>query len=286
MKWLFGACGVAVVAGVVWASFFSFDFKANKARIIENQAVADEVFVDADTKAGSSPSSSSQKVGSQAEDSIVAGSDTVVSGIDAPETTAKDSERMKGSKDAPIKIYEFSSFSCYHCAIFHSKALPKLEKYIQNGDVAIYFKDIFLDRRSAAATLLSRCIPSDKYWDFLDVLFSTQARWGVAPDYKNTLINYASMQGLDKDTASSCMEDKELLKKLVNKRDAYVKKYSIVGTPTVIVTANGVSESVSNAGEGRYVVAKIESILNESKGKIYSKDDKNTDDNSTKEKDK
>ncbi len=33
-----------------------------------------------------------------------------------------------GSKDAPISIYEYSSFGCYHCSDFHLETLPKLQK--------------------------------------------------------------------------------------------------------------------------------------------------------------
>ena len=41
-----------------------------------------------------------------------------------------------GQENAPITIYEYSSFGCFHCADFHLDTLPQLEKdFINTGKV-------------------------------------------------------------------------------------------------------------------------------------------------------
>ena len=56
-------------------------------------------------------------------------------------------KQLLGSKDAPIKIKEFFSLTCGHCANFHMKTLPQLKKkYIDAGKVQLEFIDYPLDR--------------------------------------------------------------------------------------------------------------------------------------------
>ena len=43
-------------------------------------------------------------------------------------------EKKIGDKEASIKIVEFASLTCGHCAKFHNEVFPKIKKnYIDNG---------------------------------------------------------------------------------------------------------------------------------------------------------
>ena len=47
-----------------------------------------------------------------------------------------------GSNNAPIKIKEYFSLTCGHCANFHNKTLPQFKKkYIDTGKVQLEFVD-------------------------------------------------------------------------------------------------------------------------------------------------
>ena len=80
-----------------------------------------------------------------------------------------------GSADAPVTIYEFSSLGCSHCADFHLNMLPELKKdYIDSGKVKLVFADFPIDAKSMKGAMLARCMPADKYFDFLSLLFKKQ----------------------------------------------------------------------------------------------------------------
>ena len=84
-----------------------------------------------------------------------------------------------GKADAPIALYEFSSFGCFHCADFHLNVLPAIkEKYIDKGLVKLVFVPFPIDRASMDGALLAACVPADKYFAFVDVLFKKQREWG------------------------------------------------------------------------------------------------------------
>ena len=234
MKWLLGTAFIVTAALIVWGTSFSFDFKNMRAEPV-NSAVA---------KTTKDVPAIKVKL--------------------TPEQKEKAKEHYEGNVNAPIAMYEFSSFTCSHCAHFHLNGMPNLQKYIDNGDLVVYFKDIFMDRRAAAATLLSRCVTdNEKYWKFLHVLFEMQSQWAYSEDYEKFLLGYASMQGVDEQTAKECMSDKTLLKALVAARDDYSRTYSIMGTPTIILAYNGKTEHVNHSGDGIFIARRIDEILGE-----------------------
>ena len=64
-----------------------------------------------------------------------------------------------GSDNAPIKIKEYFSLTCGHCANFHVKTLPQLkEQYIDTGTVQLEFIDYHLDRLAIIAPALERTL--------------------------------------------------------------------------------------------------------------------------------
>jgi len=89
--------------------------------------------------------------------------------------------RILGDVSAPIAIYEFSSFGCYHCAEFHLKTLPKIKtEYIDNGVVKLVFVPFPLEAKSMQATMIAECINNDKYFDFVNLMFKKQREWGLS----------------------------------------------------------------------------------------------------------
>lgn len=52
------------------------------------------------------------------------------------ETMTLPQGHILGKENAPVTIYEYSSFGCYHCADFHLQILPKLQKRIYRQRLA------------------------------------------------------------------------------------------------------------------------------------------------------
>lgn len=95
--------------------------------------------------------------------------------------TAED--HIRGSLDAPIKIVEFSDYSCGFCARFHETMKNIVEKY--DGDVAwVYRQFPVLGQQSQAVAVASECVAelrgNEAFWQFTDGYFDVRLSGGAA----------------------------------------------------------------------------------------------------------
>ncbi len=160
----------------------------------------------------------------------------VPDGSVVPSRFEMDEVRVLGNPAAPVTIYEFSSLGCSHCADFHLNMLPQLKKdYIDTGKVKLVFADFPIDGRSMKAAMLARCMPADKYFDFLSVLFKKQLTWGLSFKAEKLLASYAELEGLSKEQANLCMADDDTAKEIMAVRQDALEKLRIQGTPSFLV---------------------------------------------------
>ncbi len=156
------------------------------------------------------------------------------------------SVRAIGSADAPIKIVEYASMTCSHCAHFHNDVLPALKtKYIDTGKVQIEFKEFPLDDAALKATITARCLPEDKYDGFVALLFKTQEHWARGIDYMAALRQNAKLAGMSDATFDACHADEKLKLAIADWMQQGQDKWKINATPTFIIN-DGV-EKVSGA---------------------------------------
>ncbi|MDQ3098567.1 MAG: DsbA family protein [bacterium] len=91
-----------------------------------------------------------------------------------------DKVRVKGDKNAPITIVEYSDFECPYCGRFYEDTYKQLDtEYIKTGKVKIVFKDFPLSIHAQApkAAEAGRCAEEQgKFWEMHDKLFELQLK--------------------------------------------------------------------------------------------------------------
>ncbi len=145
-------------------------------------------------------------------------------------------DRVLGSNDAPIKVVEYSSLTCSHCAAFHNGDLSKIkENYIDTGKVQFIFKEYPLNQPAVVASAVLRCMPEDQFVPFMGLLFEQQQNWAYGADYRDKLVQYAKLAGLGEEKVQECMNDLDLQKRIVGDMKAAGDEYKIASTPTFVV---------------------------------------------------
>lgn len=145
-------------------------------------------------------------------------------------------DRVLGSNDAPIKVVEYSSLTCSHCATFHNGDLIKIkENYIDTGKVQFIFKEYPLNQPAVVASAVLRCMPEDQFVPFMGLLFEQQQNWAYGADYRDKLVQYAKLAGLGEEKVQDCMNNLDLQKRIVGDMKAAGEEYKIASTPTFVV---------------------------------------------------
>lgn len=161
---------------------------------------------------------------------------TEVSGSETAESDLKEGDRILGDPAAPVTVIEYASLTCPHCANFHTITLPKLEaEYIETGKVKLAFRDFPLDQLALRAAGLADCVPPERYFGFLGMLFESQSSWATAQDPLAALSRLGRTAGLDDSEIESCLSDDAKLDQIVSERLAAEQAYSISSTPSFII---------------------------------------------------
>jgi len=142
--------------------------------------------------------------------------------------------RAVGDPNAPLKITELFSLTCGHCAEFHNNTYPSIKsQYVDTGKVYYVYQEFPLNKPALDASMIARCLPSERYAGFIDLLFKNQEAWALVSDYKSALRQNAKLAGMSDQEFDACLENKEL-------QDAFAKtiqdasvKWKVQSTPTI-----------------------------------------------------
>ncbi|NTW29735.1 MAG: thioredoxin domain-containing protein [Candidatus Moranbacteria bacterium] len=145
-----------------------------------------------------------------------------------------DRDIVIGSREAKVRIIEYSDFQCPYCKAFHPTAKKLLAEY---GDkVAYVYKHLPLafHAQSENAALAGECANEQgKFQAYADILFAKQAEWGAAKGVQK-FKDYARTIGLKTGDFNSCLDTKKFADKVASDSDE-AAAFGIDGTPGIFV---------------------------------------------------
>lgn len=148
-------------------------------------------------------------------------------------------DHVKGDKDAPVTIVEWSDFECPFCARFYSETLGQIdEQYIKTGKVKLVYKDFplsFHQNAQKAAEAAECAGEQGKYWEMHNLLFEKGVSGGVT-GFKT----YAKEIGLDMNDFDSCLNSGKTAQG-IQADMALGGRSGIQGTPGFIINGQLVS---------------------------------------------
>lgn len=171
-------------------------------------------------------------------------------------------DRILGKAEAPVTVVDYSSFTCSHCATFHSQVFPKLkEEYIDKGKIKLIFREVYFDGPGLWASMVARCTKEEAFFPTVDLIFNKQSSWtkgNTQNDIVEGLVSIGKQAGLSKSEILKCLKDRDKAKTLVEWYRGNALRDSVDSTPTILVNGNKISSnSFKNLKE------KIDSYLNE-----------------------
>lgn len=188
---------------------------------------------------------------------------------------------LMGNPNAPVKLVEFGSMTCPHCADFDANATkPLVEDFIKTGRVSFEYRNFVRDPLDMTASLIARCGGPERFFPLTHAMFADQDNWFakvqslpadrlqalstlppqqqfVAMGEASGLQQWAAMRGVPSAKAKQCLSNEEEVNRLVQMNSEAVSTYSIPGTPSFLI--NG--ELVEGASDWTTLEPKLRSAV-------------------------
>ncbi len=178
---------------------------------------------------------------------------------------------LMGNPNAKVKLVEFGSMTCSHCAEFEEQAGKALvDNYVKKGLVSWEFRNYVKDPFDMTAALLARCGGEANFFGMTRTLFHDQSNWvgkiqaadqaqlqalqamPAAQQFSTIadlagLKTFAAQRGVPRAKAEQCLANEQEANQLVQMNSDAVSTYSIQGTPNFVI--NGAAPAFSASWE-------------------------------------
>jgi len=85
---------------------------------------------------------------------------------------------VMGNPDAKVKLVEYGSMTCPHCAHFDEESTPALiNEFVKTGEVSFEFRNFVRDAMDVSASLLARCSGAKRFFPVTRAMFKDQDSW-------------------------------------------------------------------------------------------------------------
>jgi len=160
-----------------------------------------------------------------------------------------------GNPDAPLKLVEYASHTCPHCADFSAEASAPLDELIASGRVSYEIRNQIHDGLDLTIAVLARCGGSPESFHPL----TTQAWAGLGEIIEGATANQQALQaamqstgpqrlqqvaeqsglldffaarGIARDQALQCLANEETAQTIVTNSEQQSEELGVTGTPT------------------------------------------------------
>lgn len=153
-------------------------------------------------------------------------------------------EMVLGNDQAPVTLIEYASYTCPHCASFHSGVFKDIKKnYIDTGKIKFVYREVYFDKYGLWASMIARCEPS-KFFGINDLIYETQSEWTRAGD-QNAIVDelrkIGRLAGIDGESLEACMQDGDKARTLVAWYQQNQEADDITGTPSFVLNGRKLS---------------------------------------------
>ena len=170
-----------------------------------------------------------------------------------------------GNPDAPVKLLEFASITCPHCAEFaEAGAEPLANTYVRSGQVSWEYRPYMIFPTDPGVFALLRCQGPTPFFRLVEQLYATQRDWAVrvqslsqeqlahaqsmAPTARARFMVQAAgidqffrQRGMPESRINSCLADTAGLERLADITTQASEQQQSQGTPTFFVNGENIN---------------------------------------------
>jgi protein-disulfide isomerase len=172
---------------------------------------------------------------------------------------------VMGNPDAPVKLIEYGSLSCPHCAKLAEEAYPTLVgQYVSSGKMSLEFRSFAIHPQDVPLTMLAECAGVDTFFPLAEELYKnydalTEATMkgadkakaiGTLPENQRFVAladvlgftDFFAARGLSKDQQKACLSDPAKATAVAKLSETYSNE-GLDSTPTLMINGTKVEGS-------------------------------------------
>lgn len=155
-----------------------------------------------------------------------------------PVVVAADRGRTAGDSTARTWVVIASDFQCPFCRQWHEETYSALiDEYVRTGKVRVAYLNFPLNQHRNAVPTANGAMcagAQNRFWQYHDALFHTQARWAPMPDPRPVLDSIARAVNADMTAWTQCYESERMLPLIFADRDRAAAG-GVQSTPTFLI---------------------------------------------------
>jgi protein-disulfide isomerase len=191
---------------------------------------------------------------------------------------------VMGNPNAPVKLVEYASITCPHCAEFTEEASEPLKnRYVKSGQVSWEYRPYMLFPTDPGIFMLLRCQGAGPFFQLTDQLYASQPQWMAklqqlpeaelqrlqampAKQRAAALAKAAGMdqffrqRGMPQARIDACLADQQALQRLVEITNVGTTQHGVGGTPTFLIN-NTLVELDPNRGVWEQLEPKVRGAI-------------------------
>ncbi len=166
---------------------------------------------------------------------------------------------IAGNPAAPIKLIEYGSLTCPHCARFAAEAMPPLmSEFVSTGRVSFEYRSFFIHQQDLPLTMLVRCAPKENFFPLVEQVYANldnftkllddpavqkaaQAATGLPPGQRLPALadalgytSFFAARGISVDQAHACLANIQNATTVSNSFKTFAEA-GIQQTPTLVI---------------------------------------------------
>lgn len=144
--------------------------------------------------------------------------------------------KVRGPDSAPIKLIEYSDFTCPSCRFAEEVIHQLLESYPDQIQVVYYHFPLVSHRWSIYAHQAAECMNAQgKFWSYYGTLYGKQQEWAISQTPPvEWLLQYAKETGADIDRFSKCLSDTAVSRAIYSEKEEGIRQ-NVNATPTFFI---------------------------------------------------
>jgi len=159
-----------------------------------------------------------------------------------------------GNPNAPLKLVEYASHTCSHCAAFSQEGAAKLDEYVGKGILSYELRNQIHDPIDLTIALLARCgspesfhpLANQVWGNFEQIMTTVQSNSAAleqaqaAPPAQrfqaiaqaSGLLDFFAARGISRDQAMQCLADSNKAQAIADASEKQSEELNVTGTPT------------------------------------------------------